>query len=200
MNLGIATICMLIPILLLSIVSFAIIIERTLFFYNETKTKQRQFAQLKNFLLDKQVQCAAEFCQTNSSSFLKIVSFLFLHHDMGFEFCTNKMRAVALVEKNKIKGGVKTLGTIAHVAPLLGLLGTVTGNIKAFGLLGEGIQDYSKLALAIGEALYTTAFGMVVAIFAIIFYNYFVSRIERFMVTIESDIEELRYLLDSLQG
>lgn len=200
MNLGIATICMLIPILLLSIVSFAIIIERTLFFYNETKTKQRQFAQLKNFLLDKQVQCAAEFCQTNSSSFLKIVSVLFLHHDMGFEFCTNKMRAVALVETNKIKGGVKTLGTIAHVAPLLGLLGTVTGNIKAFGLLGEGIQDYSKLALAIGEALYTTAFGMVVAIFAIIFYNYFVSRIERFMVTIESDIEELRYLLATLQG
>ena len=67
------------------------------------------------------------------------------------------------------------LGTIANISTLLGLLGTVTGNIKAFGVLGAGgtMGDPALLAGAIGEALVTTVAGLVVSIPALIFYNYF---------------------------
>ena len=82
------------------------------------------------------------------------------------------------------------LGTIANISTLLGLLGTVTGNIKAFGVLGAGgtMGDPALLAGAIGEALVTTVAGLVVSIPALIFYNYFVSRVNRRIAEMESNV------------
>ena len=80
------------------------------------------------------------------------------------------------------------LGTIANISTLLGLLGTVTGNIKAFGVLSSGASmgDPAALAGAIAEALLTTAAGLCVSIPAFIFHNYFVSRVNRRIAEMES--------------
>lgn len=80
------------------------------------------------------------------------------------------------------------LGTIANISTLLGLLGTVTGNIKAFGVLSAGASmgDPAALAGAIAEALLTTAAGLSVSIPALIFHNYFVSRVNRRIAEMES--------------
>lgn len=80
------------------------------------------------------------------------------------------------------------LGTIANISTLLGLLGTVTGNIKAFGVLSAGgsMGDPAALAGAIAEALLTTAAGLCVSIPAFIFHNYFVSRVNRRIAEMES--------------
>ena len=93
----------------------------------------------------------------------------------------------ANVEIPKQERFLPTLGTIAHVAPLLGLLGTVTGNIGAFGVLGEagGLADSSQLALGISEALLTTAAGMIVGIPTIMFYNYLVTKANNTIVRLE---------------
>ena len=82
------------------------------------------------------------------------------------------------------------LGTISNIATLLGLLGTVTGNIKAFSVLGGGgaMGDPAALAGAIGEALVTTVAGLIVSIPSIIFYNYFVSRVRRRIAEMESNV------------
>ena len=82
------------------------------------------------------------------------------------------------------------LGTIANIATLLGLLGTVTGNIKAFSVLSGGgsMGDPAALAGAIGEALMTTVAGLIVSIPSIIFYNYFVSRVRRRIAEMESNV------------
>jgi biopolymer transport protein ExbB len=82
------------------------------------------------------------------------------------------------------------LGTIANIATLLGLLGTVTGNIKAFGVLGNGgsMGDPSLLAGAIAEALVTTVAGLCVSIPSVIFHNYFVSRVNRRVVEMEARV------------
>jgi len=73
---------------------------------------------------------------------------------------------------------------------LLGLLGTVTGNIKAFGVLGGGgtMGDPSLLASAIAEALVTTVAGLCVSIPSVIFHNYFVSRVNRRLVEMEARV------------
>ena len=83
-----------------------------------------------------------------------------------------------------------TLGTIANIATLLGLLGTVTGNIKAFGVLGAGgtMGDPAVLAGAIAEALMTTVAGLCVAIPSLIFHNFFVSKVNHNIVEMETKI------------
>lgn len=78
---------------------------------------------------------------------------------------------------------VSVLGTIAVIAPFLGLLGTITGMIKAFTKIATtGASGPAVIATGIYEALYTTAAGLIIAIPAVIFYNYFRSQI-RSMVT-----------------
>jgi biopolymer transport protein ExbB len=80
------------------------------------------------------------------------------------------------------------LGTIANVSTLLGLLGTVMGNIQAFGILGSGgaMGNPAVLAGAIAQALITTAAGLAVSIPSVIFYNYFVSRVKGQIAEIQS--------------
>ncbi|MCI6322251.1 MotA/TolQ/ExbB proton channel family protein, partial [Treponema porcinum] len=82
------------------------------------------------------------------------------------------------------------LGTISNIATLLGLLGTVTGNIKAFGVLGAGgtMGDPAILAGAIAEALVTTVAGLIVSIPSVIFYNYFISRVNRRIAEMENNV------------
>ena len=80
------------------------------------------------------------------------------------------------------------LGTIANVSTLLGLLGTVTGNIQAFGVLGGGqsMGNPALLAGSISEALITTAAGLCISIPAVIFHNYFVSIVRKRIATMEA--------------
>ena len=93
---------------------------------------------------------------------------------------------------------LNTLGTIALIAPLLGLLGTVIGLIQMFlAVMVHGAGDPTKMAGGIGQALVCTATGLVVAIPAYIFHRYFRSRIDGYAVAME---QEAILLLDTLDG
>ena len=86
------------------------------------------------------------------------------------------MLEVPLLERNLI-----ALATIASIATMVGLLGTVIGMIRSFAALGQtGSVDAVKLALGISEALVNTAGGLFVAIFSIVLYNIFVTMIDNF--------------------
>ncbi len=84
-----------------------------------------------------------------------------------------------------------TLGTIAAMAPLLGLLGTVIGMIEIFGSQSPGGTDPRVLAHGISVALYNTAFGLVVAIPSMIFYRHFRARVDDFLVEMEAQAVRL---------
>ena len=93
---------------------------------------------------------------------------------------------------------LNTLGTIAALSPLLGLLGTVIGMINMFGALKiAGAGDPAELAGGIGQALITTAAGLVVAIPSLYFHRYFRGRVEGLVVTME---QEALKLVEILQG
>lgn len=79
-----------------------------------------------------------------------------------------------------------TLGSIAAMAPLLGLLGTVVGMIELFGAQTPGGTNPSVLAHGISVALYNTAFGLIVAIPSMIFYRYFRAKVDALLVEMES--------------
>jgi len=93
---------------------------------------------------------------------------------------------------------LNTLGTIAAVAPLLGLLGTVLGMIKVFAeIMAQGTGNASALAGGISEALITTAAGLTVAIPALVMHRYFTGRIDAIVVDLE---QETIKLVDALHS
>lgn len=95
-----------------------------------------------------------------------------------------------------------TLGTIAAVAPLLGLLGTVSGMIRMFlGILETGVGDPERLAGGIGEALISTAAGLVVAIPALVLYRWYRARVAAYVVEMEKEAIALVDIIeDHAQG
>ena len=102
-------------------------------------------------------------------------------------------RAVA----HRLEKYLSALATIASAAPLLGLLGTVIGMIEIFGSQagGVGAGTPAQLAHGISIALYNTAFGLIVAIPALIFWRYFRSRVDAYLLTLELSSEAfLRHL------
>lgn len=86
---------------------------------------------------------------------------------------------------------LNTLGTIAAMAPLMGLLGTVIGMIEIFAAQGPGGTNPAQLAQGIAIALYNTAFGLIVAIPALMFYRYFRGLVDRYALQLEVAAERL---------
>ena len=88
------------------------------------------------------------------------------------------------------------LGTIASAAPLLGLLGTVIGMIDIFGSQAPGTNNPAQLAQGISMALYNTAFGLLVAIPALMFWRYFKGKVDGYLLELETTSEQfLRHLM-----
>ncbi len=100
----------------------------------------------------------------------------------------------------KLERYLPAIATIASAAPLLGLLGTVIGMIEIFGAQGGGVggsgANPAQLAQGISIALYNTAFGLIVAIPALIFWRYFRARVDGYLLTLELAADRMaRHLL-----
>ncbi|HVI60068.1 MAG TPA: MotA/TolQ/ExbB proton channel family protein [Luteimonas sp.] len=92
---------------------------------------------------------------------------------------------------------LNTLGTIAAAGPLLGLFGTVVGMIQMFlGIMDYGVGDVNQLAGGIGKALVCTATGMIVAVPALMFHRYFRARIDGYLVDMEHEAIQLMDAID----
>ena len=109
----------------------------------------------------------------------------------------NSFENAGRVAVHRMERYLNTLGTIAAAAPLLGLLGTVVGMIEIFGSQGPNAGNSpEQLAHGISTALYNTAFGLVVAIPALMFYRYFRGKVDEYTLDLEQAAERLLpYLL-----
>lgn len=93
----------------------------------------------------------------------------------------------------QLRQRLPTLNTIITISPMLGLLGTVTGLMRCFNLLGNrvvAIQDPAEMSLGISEALITTAVGLVITVIATIFYNYFTARLDLYFFDYQNALQE----------
>ena len=114
------------------------------------------------------------------------------HTDQGREIMKEAIEDTGRHVVHELERFLGTLGTIAAVSPLLGLLGTVTGMIQAFeAISAEGVGDPQVLAGGIGTALITTAAGLIVAIPAVIAYNYFTGRVQAMMLQVTGHVARL---------
>jgi len=186
------------PLIICSVIAMAIIVER---FWSLQKNKVVPPDLVKNVwrLAREQGLDDVTLQRLRSSSSLGFILSAGLansHHgrDVMKECIEEAGRQVV----HKLERFLNALGTIASIAPLLGLLGTVVGMIQAFSsIVTHGVGDPSVLAGGISVALLTTAAGLTVAIPSLIFHRYFERLVDEYVVTMEA---EALKLVDILHG
>ncbi len=166
---------------ILSLVAVAVIVERFLYLHQVEKNRDMLMTEWNKAWSSQQWDSFLGLCHVTQTPLAYLLKDAYEHRDQPpavFKETLNQRleSLLPLLDRN-----VVVLGTIANISPLLGLLGTVLGNIQAFNVLNrlQGVGDPAKLAEGIASALLTTVGGIVVAVPAVIFYNYFVARINR---------------------
>jgi biopolymer transport protein ExbB len=149
---------------------------------------------LRKNIHDGNIVEAIQTCEHTKGTISNIVKAGLSKHNRGKEEIENAMEISGLIEIAQLEKNAKILSIIAHIAPLIGLLGTVLGFIQAFSEMRmSGLVDISatRIGEAMEYALVTTAFGLVVAIPSILAYNYIVSRVEGFILEIQTTSSEI---------
>lgn len=176
------------PLLALSIVALAFIIER-FFALRRARINVNEFlAKIRKALIvNHSVREAIKTCEQYRGPVASIMKAGLLKYGQPKEDIEKTIENAALYEMGRLERGLTVLATVANIAPLLGFLGTVTGMINAFDALMEaGLTNPGLVAGGISEALITTAAGLIVAIPVQMAYNYFMTRINRFVRDIET--------------
>ena len=168
------------PLIFLSIISVTVVLERLWSLRNISSATLRICESLMDPIKKGQWDLAIAICRQNSDSpaariFLRIFD---KGNSQPLE-AVNAFATEAMFEETQIlKKNLWILGTVASSAPFIGLLGTVVGIIKSFESMAiAGTGGFAVVAAGISEALVATALGLAVAILALIFYNYFQTRI-----------------------
>ncbi|WP_169853207.1 MotA/TolQ/ExbB proton channel family protein [Anaerohalosphaera lusitana] len=182
-------------ILLTSLVVLALVVEGFINIRHEKLIPTGLADDVRENLRMGEYQRAKEMC-TEDDSFLGRVIAAGLNEVnsmFGFFDMQNAMQEVSERNISKLYRRLDYLSFIAAVAPMMGLLGTVTGMIRSFNqiALTEGAARPSELAGGISEALVTTCLGLVVAIPAMFFATFFRNRIDNFVAEAEIEVERL---------
>ena len=184
------------PILLCSIFALAIILEK-FWYLNKIKIDTQKFlGEILDNIKRHEIKEALRICDNTKSPIAHILKAGILKYDRSRDQIKEAIEDASLYEIPKLEKNLSTLATIAHISPLLGLLGTVTGMVRCFQTIqakATAIHPVSPgdLAGGIWEALLTTVAGLIVAIPAFVAYNYLVSHINNFILEMEKASTEL---------
>ncbi len=180
------------PILLCSLVGLAIVLERVYYFAKARTNTRRLMAELLHALQDQGFEPAQRMLHSKRGPIAAILHSGLLRAKKGPEAVEKAISTAASIQIASLERGLIWLATVANIAPLLGFLGTVSGMIHAFEAIAAAEEVSAKLvATGIYEALITTAAGLMVAIPVQTAHNYFVSRIDKFVIDMEESGAEL---------
>lgn len=185
---------------LCSVLALTIFIERLFHFHRAQIDTEKFMTGIRNIIKKGKITEAISICDETPGPVAHIVRAGLLKHSETKEEIKEAIEDAGLHEVPRFEKNLVVLATIAHVAPLLGLLGTVTGMIRAFMKIQEihmasGIVNPADLAKGIWEALVTTAGGLTVAIPTYVAYNYLVSRVDSLVLDMEKSATELVNIL-----
>lgn len=188
-----------VPLLLCSLVSLTVIIERTLFWVLVDIQRSRPL-----------VEAVLELCQKgdwegvrlktagSKNCIIRILVSGILHREFSM---VKAMEASAAEEVQRMRRFMPILDTMITVAPLMGIFGTVIGIIDSFDVLGTaGIDDPRAVTAGIAQALITTATGLGIAIFTVFPYNFFNLKIENAVQAIEKYATSLEIVYEKLES
>ncbi len=178
-------------ILLLSVYGVSIVIERFYFFYKASFNYRAFMLDIKRMIMNKEVEHALMLLRRTPGPLGAIMSQSLNLVSNGSADLRSRINEIGAYEVQKSEGRLKHLAVIGNIAPLLGLLGTVTGMMTAFSAISlKGANTPTVVAGGISEALITTAYGLIVAIPAVFAYNYLSSRYENIVLETERAASE----------
>ena len=189
---------LMLPILLCSVIALAIVGERFWSLQQKRINPATLVSQVwqwykSDTLTDENIQALA-----NNSPLGRVLAAGLVNRHHPREIMKESIEDTGRQVVVELERYLNTLGTIASITPLLGLLGTVIGMIKVFAAItAHGVGNPSVLAGGISEALITTAAGLSVAIPSLIFYRYFRGKVDELVIKME---EEALKIVDVMHG
>lgn len=184
------------PIFICSLIAITIFFER-MFFLKSIKTKTKRFVlRVKNLVKKGSIELAISACRKSPTPISEIMLAGLMKFGRGRDEMKEAIEDSANQEIPVLERNLSTLSTIGNITPLLGLLGTVFGMVKAFNVIAVmGVGKPEALAGGISEALLTTAFGLSIAIPTIVVYNYLSHRVDKLIREMEINCVDLIDLL-----
>lgn len=189
-------------IIIASILAFGVVIERVYHLYKARIDAGKFMDAIINILKRNKIIEAIEMCNATPGPIAHIVKAGILKHDRSKPEIREAVEEAARLEIPRMEKHLPVLATIAHIAPLLGLVGTVTGMIKSFQVIQQKASamvpvNPGDLAGGIWEALLATLAGLSVAIPTYVAYNYLVSQVDNLVYDMETSATDLVNLLSS---
>ncbi|WP_414662368.1 MotA/TolQ/ExbB proton channel family protein [Horticoccus sp. 23ND18S-11] len=182
------------PILLLSFVAITVVVERILFIFRENASREPEVVEKMLEAVERRdVEGALAIGRKSKDFIAKILVYSLTNREYSL---SNAFIRASGQELARFQQGMATLDTCITAAPLLGLLGTVTGMMRTFGALGTGDVSGSTGAITggVAEALIATACGLAIAILGLLPYNYLNARAEQ----AKNDIADVSHALEIL--
>ncbi len=190
-----------IPLIACSIISLAVMAERLLTLRDAAAGTDGLAEKVEKFLRNGQPEQAIKTCEMQNSPCASILLAGLHERKQNLESVERAMTEAAARELPKLHTRMHFLDTIVTIAPLLGLLGTVTGMIRSFHVIStkEGMSAPTAITGGVAEALIATATGLAIAIFTLVGYNYLNERVGRIVSSIEESSNHLLRVLSDLK-
>lgn len=183
------------PILATATVAAVVVIERALWWMRlRARSTPANLEPVYELLEKNDVRSASELCKNSEDPVLQVIWHGLNHHHTSLE---NALQVAAGAQIERAGRFLSVLDTIITLAPLLGLLGTVTGIMSAFHFVGNEELAAVKVSGGIAEALIATAAGLSIAITTLIPFNFFNSRLAKFTFVLQAAATNIEVLLKS---
>lgn len=170
---------MTIPLIIASIFSVAVILEKLLFFIKYRDSSFRLIKKIELLVEQNDILTALNELKGEKGPNAKLLATALSHHSEDPARIREVLQAVGEDEIKKMEKHLPILDVVSMISPLLGLLGTVLGIISSFNILGAaaGIGNANQISAGIAAALISTALGLIIAIPSAVFYSYFTNKV-----------------------
>ena len=183
---------MMVPLLISALIALTVIFERFYVFRSRFTTPHRFTYDIIKQVRDGQLAQARAACQSKLTPVSSVLS-------AGIEHFSNPPEEMELAMKNQaeewiplLEKRIDVIDTVITAAPLMGLLGTITGMMASFRVLSEkGVNEPNAITGGVAEALIATATGLVIALICLVAYNFLSARIKEFIYEVESAASKL---------
>jgi biopolymer transport protein ExbB len=186
------------PLLLTAVIAVAVFIERVCWWVREARRRDaRRLEQVLAQIEEGDVEAASKLAEHSQDPVLRMI-----WHGLNHVHCAlqGAMQMAAGIELERAGRFLAVLDTIITLAPLMGLLGTVTGIMHSFSFVGNEEVAAVKVSGGIAEALIATACGLAIAMFCLIPFNYFQRRIEKLRFNLETQATNVEVMLEKLKA